>query len=67
VGGPARRNLDVFVIQALDDSGNVIAETQATMAGNLQGGAIDIAGAAKLRINTGKRINGAVNAVPGVG
>ncbi len=62
VGGPARRNLDVFIIQAVDANGNVLAETQITS--GLDGSAVDITGAAKLRINTGKRINGAVNAVP---
>lgn len=67
VGGPARRNLDVFIVQALDASGNVIAETKATTADGLEGTAIDITGAVKLRVNTGKRISGAFNDVPGVG
>src|SRR6185436_16242922 len=66
VDGPARRNLDVFVVQALDASGNVIAETQ-PLAGNLDGQAIDITGAAKLRINTGKRIVGQPNSAPNGG
>ena len=64
VGGPARRNLDVFIVQALDANGNVIAETKPTL-GSLEGGSIDVTGAAKLRINTGKRIVGAPNSVPG--
>ena len=66
IGGPARRNLDVFIVQAVDANGNVLSETQATLDG-LEGTAIDITGAAKLRINTGKRITGATNSVAGVG
>jgi len=66
VDGPARRNLDVFIVQALDATGKVIAETGPTE-GALEGSAIDITGAVKLRINTGKRIWGAPNAKPGGG
>jgi cytochrome b6-f complex iron-sulfur subunit len=66
VDGPARRNLDVFVIQAVDANGNVLAETEAT-AGNLEGSAIDVTGAARLRINTGRRISGDFNSRPGGG
>jgi len=58
VDGPARRNLDVFIIQAVDDSGKVLAETKPDKGG---GGAIDVTGATKLLINTGKRINGNPN------
>ena len=60
VDGPARRNLDTFVIEAYDANGTKIAETK-PLAGNLDGQAIDITGAAKLRINTGKRIVGQPN------
>jgi cytochrome b6-f complex iron-sulfur subunit len=66
VDGPARRNLDVFVIQALDANGNVIAETQPVF-GSLEGSAIDVTGAARLRVNTGRRINGEFNSAPGGG
>jgi cytochrome b6-f complex iron-sulfur subunit len=66
VDGPARRNLDVFVIQAVDAGGKVLAETKA-VSGGLQGGAIDVTGAVKLRINTGKRIVGLGNSKPGGG
>jgi cytochrome b6-f complex iron-sulfur subunit len=66
VDGPARRNLDVFVVQALDADGKVITETKPTD-GPLDGSAIDITSAAKLRINTGKRILGAPNTKPGGG
>jgi cytochrome b6-f complex iron-sulfur subunit len=67
VDGPARRNLDVFIVQALDASGNVVDETRPTTAGGLDGAAIDITNAAKIRINTGKRINGDFNSAPGGG
>ena len=66
IGGPARRNLDVFVITVLDASDNVLSETQATL-GDQEGSAVDITGAAKLVINTGKRIVGVSNSVPGIG
>jgi cytochrome b6-f complex iron-sulfur subunit len=66
VDGPARRNLDVFVIQAVDANGKVLAETKPEE-GSLQGGAINITGATKLLINTGKRIVGASNSRPGGG
>jgi cytochrome b6-f complex iron-sulfur subunit len=67
VDGPARRNLDVFIVQALDASGQVIAETKPTTKSGADGSAIDITNAAKLRINTGKRINGEFNSAPGGG
>lgn len=66
VDGPARRNLDVFVIQVVDDSGKVLDETKAE-AGSLQGGAVNITGGTKLLINTGKRILGEGNSQPNGG
>jgi cytochrome b6-f complex iron-sulfur subunit len=66
VDGPARRNLDVFIVQALDAAGNVIAETTAKT-GNLDGAAINVNGATLLRVNTGRRIIGDVNAARGGG
>jgi cytochrome b6-f complex iron-sulfur subunit len=66
IDGPARRNLDVFVVEALDASGNVIVQTE-PQEGTLEGSAIDITGASRLRINTGKRILGAPNTQPGGG
>lgn len=67
VDGPARRNLDVFIVQAVDANGSVLAETEA-LAGNLQGGAVALpTGTAKLRVNTGKRIVGDANSKPGGG
>ena len=61
VDGPARRNLDVFIIQAVDANGNVLSETSE------EGGAVDVTGAARLRINTGRRLTGAPNSKPGGG
>ena len=67
VDGPARRNLDVFIVQAVDANGSVLAETEATV-GNLQGSAVALpTGTAKLRVDTGKRIVGDANSAPGGG
>ncbi len=66
IDGPARRNLDVFLVEALDANGNVIAETK-SKEGTLEGATINLTGAAKIRINTGKRIVGAPNTQPGGG
>ena len=66
VDGPARRNLDVFVVQAVDASGSPLDETTAVR-GSLDGSAIDVTGAVKLRVNTGRRISGDFNARPGGG
>lgn len=68
VDGPARRNLDVFIVQALDASGNLLSETKPVDdKNNLDGSAVDITGAAKIKINTGKRIVGEPNSKPGGG
>jgi cytochrome b6-f complex iron-sulfur subunit len=61
VDGPASRNLDVFTIQAVDANGNVLSETSE------EGSAVDVTGAARLRINTGRRLTGAPNTRPGGG
>lgn len=67
IAGPARRNLDTFLVQAVDASGNVLAENEAQM-GSLEGSSIQIpAGTAALRIDTGRRIQGAANSRPGGG
>ncbi len=67
IAGPARRNLDTFLVQAVDASGNVLAESEAQM-GSLEGSAIPIpAGTAALRIDTGRRIQGAPNSRRGGG
>jgi len=67
VDGPATRNLDVFVVQAVDAGGAVLATTE-PLAGTLEGVAIAIpAGTVKLVVNTGKRIVGDANSKPGGG
>jgi len=67
IAGPARRNLDTFFVQAVDASGNVLAESEAQM-GSLEGSSIPIpAGTLALRIDTGRRIQGAANSRPGGG
>ncbi|MGH2628548.1 MAG: ubiquinol-cytochrome c reductase iron-sulfur subunit [Anaerolineales bacterium] len=67
IAGPARRNLDTFLIQAVDAAGNVLAESEAQL-GSLEGSAISILpGTAALRIDTGRRIQGAPNSRPGGG
>jgi len=67
VDGPARRNLDVFIVTAFDASGNKISETKA-VANSVDGAAIDITGAVKIVVDTGKpRVNGDFNSAPGGG
>ena len=67
IDGPARRNLDVFILQVVDAAGNVLAETQPTD-GSLEGASIEVpVGAAAIKVNTGKRISGAINTEPGGG
>jgi len=61
VAGPANRNLDVFQMQAVDANGDVIDATEVV---NGEGRAVSIEGAAKLLIDTGKRIPGASNPNP---
>jgi cytochrome b6-f complex iron-sulfur subunit len=63
IDGPATRNLDVFVIEAVDAAGNVLASTQPT-AGNRQGSSLPIPpGTVALRVNTGAKIQGAPSSV----
>lgn len=65
IAGPANRNLDVFAIQAVDADGNVIDEVnRQTPLVNGEARTLNIQGAAKLRIDTGQRINGASNPTP---
>jgi cytochrome b6-f complex iron-sulfur subunit len=61
IAGPANRNLDVFYMESVDANGNVIDQTAVV---NGEGKAIDVQGAARLRINTGQRISGASNPTP---
>jgi hypothetical protein len=61
VAGPANRNLDTFYMESVDAAGNLIDAAEVV---NGEGRAINIEGAAKLRVDTGKRLNGASNPTP---
>ncbi|MFV1859777.1 MAG: ubiquinol-cytochrome c reductase iron-sulfur subunit [Anaerolineales bacterium] len=68
IDGPARRNLDQFLMQVLDAAGNVLVQTEATWSGNREGTSLPIpAGAVALRIDTGQRLFGAPNTKRGGG
>ena len=58
ISGPARRNLDRFVIQAVGPDGAIVAETDA------DGNPLAIEGDVNLVIDTGRRILGAPVLVP---
>ena len=61
--GPAARNLDVFVVEAVDAQGNVLARTEPELDGG-EGTAIQLPpGTVALRVDTGKRIQGAPNTI----
>lgn len=68
IEGPAPRNLDRFVIRAVDANGNVLAETpigdpDAAASGPVPGDPIEIPpGTAQLIVDTGKRVKGASHA-----
>jgi len=67
IDGPARRNLDVFVIEALDAAGNVVARTEPQM-GSAEGSSVPVTPeVVTLRVDTGKKIVGAPNTAPGGG
>ncbi len=67
IDGPARRNLDVFMIEAVDEEGKVLARTEPSL-GNREGTALSIpAGTIELRIDTGRRILGGTSTSPGGG
>jgi cytochrome b6-f complex iron-sulfur subunit len=66
-GGPANRNLDVFIIEVVDDGGNVMTRTEPALNGR-EGTSVQIpGGAARLLVDTGKRIQGAPNTQEGGG
>ncbi len=68
VGGPANRNLDQFLMQVIDASGNVLTQTEATWPGDREGSTLSIPpGAVAIRIDTGSRMNGAPNTAAGGG
>ena len=61
VHGPASRNLDRFVLQAVDAAGNVLAETAQGDANQNAGAGAPLMlppGTAALRVDTGKRVKG---------
>lgn len=63
IDGPATRNLDVFVIEAVDAEGNVLARTEPTD-GNREGSSLPIPpGTVALQVNTGAKIQGASSSV----
>lgn len=67
VDGPARRNLDVFMVEAVDADGNVLGRTEPSM-DTLEGAPLVIpAEAESIRVDTGRRIKGAPNAKEGGG
>jgi cytochrome b6-f complex iron-sulfur subunit len=66
-GGPANRNLDAFIIEVVDGEGNVITRTEPAMNGREASAVVIPAEAAELRVDTGKRIQGAPNTAPGGG
>lgn len=67
IDGPARRNLDVFMIEAIDDQGNVLAQTEPSME-TVEGAPLVVpSSAASIRVDTGRRITGAPNSKPGGG
>jgi cytochrome b6-f complex iron-sulfur subunit len=70
IDGPARRNLDVLVVQAVDANGNVLAETKRgdTNSDPEAGAPIVVPdGTVALRVDTGKRVIGEENSKPGGG
>lgn len=72
IDGPARRNLDQFIIQVVDANGEVLAQTEPsyppTSQASAEGTAVPIPdGAVELRIDTGRRVSGAPNTQAGGG
>jgi cytochrome b6-f complex iron-sulfur subunit len=67
IDGPARRNLDVFVVEAVDAQGNVLARSEPLM-DSTEGRPVEIPPqAVALRVDTGRRVMGAPNTRPGGG
>jgi cytochrome b6-f complex iron-sulfur subunit len=65
--GPARRNLDMFLIEVLDEAGLVLTRTEPSL-GSREGTSVQIpSGATSLRIDTGRRVLGAPNSKKGGG
>ncbi len=65
--GPARRNLDVFMMEVIDAQGNVLSQTEPSME-SVEGTPLEILpNAASIRVDTGRRVRGAPNSKPGGG
>lgn len=61
VGGPANRNLDVFVVELLDAQGNMLARTEPALDGR-DGTALEVTPeVTEIVVDTGRRIMGAPN------
>lgn len=67
IDGPARRNLDIFFLEAVDAAGNVIGQSEPQMGDEEGSGVVLPAGTAAIRVDTGRRIQGAQNSKPGGG
>lgn len=67
IDGPARRNLDVFMMEVIDAQGNVLSQTEPSME-SVEGTPLEILkNAASIRVDTGRRVRGAPNSKPGGG
>lgn len=68
IDGPARRNLDVFPIEVVNEAGEVLARTEPSMDGSNEGTPVPIPeDAVALRVDTGRAIVGAPNSKRGGG
>lgn len=67
IDGPARRNLDSFVIEVVDEEGNVLSTTEPTFDSHEASPVQITPNASVLRINTSRAIRGAPNSKPGGG
>ena len=67
IDGPARRNLDTFIVEALDAGGNVVGRTEPALNGR-EGTAVPLTSEViTLRVDTSRRVTGASNTRPGGG
>lgn len=67
IDGPANRNLDQYITEVVDAAGEVLARSEPTLDGREAASLPIPDGAVALRIDTGRRINGASNTAPGGG
>jgi cytochrome b6-f complex iron-sulfur subunit len=67
IDGPARRNLDVFPIEVVDASGNVLVRTEPALNNNEGTPVMVPSDAVELRVDTGRRITGGPSSEPGGG